>query len=241
MKTTQTFTKKMRAVLFTCVLLFTTSVLFAQVKIGTNPANISGNSNLEIEATNGKKVIIKKDVGTAVIENVPAGAATDGIMTVDAAGNVRQIPPIPVTPPKPYIHLNGQVGLNNQSPTTQLRVIAPLIEAQGISYNGSNGVITIMESGRYAFTIQSVGSLAYRASQPENNHCIYFQNGGGDIVFRSCGRTQGSQDETAILSGTARFTAGNQLNVNVTTSGAGAALQAVDPYNFNINIYKIAD
>lgn len=243
MKTNQLLSRSLCSAMFAGILLFSSSV-FAQVKIGTNPTTISANSNLEVEATNGKKVIIRKDVGTAVIENVPAGATTDGIMTVDAAGNVRQIPPIPATPPtppKPYIHLNGQIGLNNQSPTTQMRIIAPLIEALGISYNASNGVITITESGRYAFTVESVGSLAYRSGQYQNNHCIYFQNGGADIVFRSCGRTDGQEDETAILSGTARFSAGNQLNIAATTSGALAVNQAIDPYNFNISIYKIAD
>jgi len=65
----------------------------AQVKIGANPATIGASSGLEVEAANGKKVIVNKADGSVVIENVPAGISSDKYMTVDASGNVRAIAP----------------------------------------------------------------------------------------------------------------------------------------------------
>lgn len=75
----------------TVVALLSASSAFAQVKIGTNPTTIGANNNLEVEATNNKKVIVHKDNGTVVIENTPSGALTDSVLTVDASGNVREI------------------------------------------------------------------------------------------------------------------------------------------------------
>ena len=44
-------------------MLCTTSVLYAQVKVGSSPTTIGTNVNLEVEATNGNKTVIKKDIG----------------------------------------------------------------------------------------------------------------------------------------------------------------------------------
>ncbi|PWJ56916.1 hypothetical protein CLV98_10925 [Dyadobacter jejuensis] len=45
------------------ILLLCGTLSFAQVKIGSNPTMITPNVNLEVEATNGSKVVIKKDDG----------------------------------------------------------------------------------------------------------------------------------------------------------------------------------
>ena len=82
---------------------FASSAVFAQVKIGTNPTTIGANSNLEVEAANNKKVIVHKNDGTVVIENMPSGAVTDSIMSVDAAGNVRRISTARITRPPVYV------------------------------------------------------------------------------------------------------------------------------------------
>ena len=84
------------------VMTLTSSAVFAQAKIGTNPTIIGANNNLEVEATNNKKVIVHKNDGTMVIESTPSGAATDSILSVDAAGNVRKISAARIVRPPVY-------------------------------------------------------------------------------------------------------------------------------------------
>ena len=89
MKTKQLLSRTLCTAMFAGALLFGSSSVFAQVKIGTNPTTIGSNSNLEVEASNSKKVIVNKTSGTVVIENTPMGALTDSIVTVDASGNIK--------------------------------------------------------------------------------------------------------------------------------------------------------
>jgi hypothetical protein len=77
--------------LFAVALTASSSVL-AQVKIGSNPTTIGANSNLEIEATNARKVIINKTDGTLTIQNTPVGIGSDSLLTVNASGLVHSIP-----------------------------------------------------------------------------------------------------------------------------------------------------
>jgi hypothetical protein len=95
--------------------LATLSLLFAmqtnaRVKIGTNPTTIGSNSNLEVEAINGSKTVITKDLGKVGIgtntsasqlyviatadplklEGLQNGATTDEHLVVDANGVVRK-------------------------------------------------------------------------------------------------------------------------------------------------------
>ncbi|MCY7356350.1 MAG: hypothetical protein LH609_02580 [Rudanella sp.] len=62
----------------------------AQVKIGANPGTIGSSSGLEVEATNGKKVIVNKGDGTLMIQNVPASTTNTSILTIDANGVVNK-------------------------------------------------------------------------------------------------------------------------------------------------------
>lgn len=91
MKTNQLLSKSLFTALFAGSLFLSSSAVFAQVKIGTNPTVIGATNNLEVEGTNNKKVSINKADGTVIIQNTPSGATTDSIMTVDASGNVRAI------------------------------------------------------------------------------------------------------------------------------------------------------
>jgi len=89
MKTNQLLTKVFASAMFAGMMLFGSSV-FAQVKIGTNPATIGGTSNLEVEAANGKKVIIEKSVGTVQIDNLPSGLESDSLVTVGPDGVLKR-------------------------------------------------------------------------------------------------------------------------------------------------------
>jgi hypothetical protein len=77
--------KKVSAALFAAALLLGSSAAFAQVKIGTNPATIEPNSNLEVEAsTPGRKMKVDKTTGQVSIADGTEGAGK--VLTSDAAG-----------------------------------------------------------------------------------------------------------------------------------------------------------
>ncbi len=71
--------------------VFVTTIGYAQVKIGSNPTTITANKNLEVEATNGKKVSANKDNGIVYIENKPNAVATDSVVMRASNGEVRQM------------------------------------------------------------------------------------------------------------------------------------------------------
>ncbi|NBA78876.1 hypothetical protein GOQ04_25210, partial [Emticicia sp. ODNR4P] len=63
----------------------------AQLKVGNNPSTIGTNKNLEIEATNGKKVHVNKDDGRLYIDNSGSGSMVDSVMLRGTDGEVKQI------------------------------------------------------------------------------------------------------------------------------------------------------
>ncbi|MCF0054852.1 hypothetical protein [Dyadobacter sp. CY356] len=71
--------------LFAACMLFGSSAVFAQVKIGTNPSTINAANNLEVEAsTAGNKVSVDKTTGKVTIAD---GSQGDGkLFTSDANG-----------------------------------------------------------------------------------------------------------------------------------------------------------
>lgn len=79
----------MTAMTFGGMLLIPTC--YAQVKIGTNPTVIDGNSNLEIEAsTSGRKVSVNKTTGQLTVKDGTEGAGK--VLTSDANGNAEWKP-----------------------------------------------------------------------------------------------------------------------------------------------------
>ena len=66
MKAKQLMLKTLRAAAFTGGFL-TSSAVLAQVKIGSNPTVISANANLDIQSTNGNRMVVLKDNGFAGI------------------------------------------------------------------------------------------------------------------------------------------------------------------------------
>ncbi len=103
MKTKQLFSKTLCTALFAGALFLGSSAVFAQVKIGTNPTVIGTNSNLEVESSNGTKVVVDKTsgfvgagvtdptqsidgAGTGRLRNIPISTNNKEILTVDANG-----------------------------------------------------------------------------------------------------------------------------------------------------------
>ncbi len=64
---------------------------YAQLKVGSNASTITSNKNLEVEASNGKKISVNKDDGRAFIENKPSASLTDSVVMRYSDGEVRQI------------------------------------------------------------------------------------------------------------------------------------------------------
>jgi hypothetical protein len=79
------FTKRLTRALATMALLFTTSTLFAQVKIGTNPTTINTANNLEVEAsTAGRVTSVNRTTGQVTVKDGTEGV--DKVFTSDATG-----------------------------------------------------------------------------------------------------------------------------------------------------------
>ena len=83
--------KNVSQILLSLLLILTVSEVNAQVKIGSNPISITGNKNLEVEASNGKKVNVNKDDGRTYIENKPSAALTDSVVLRYTDGELRQM------------------------------------------------------------------------------------------------------------------------------------------------------
>lgn len=134
--------------------LVASSASFAQVKIGTNPATIGANSNLEVEATNNKKVIVNKADGTVVIENTPVGTSADKLLAVDASGNVRTtslfVPSLELLAQNSTGTANFPAGNNVQ------RIDLNPASEFSPDYNTSLKEFTVTETGVYMFTMDGL-------------------------------------------------------------------------------------
>lgn len=143
MKTNQLLHKVLKAGIFASVLLCSNS-LFAQLKIGSNPTVIGANRNLEIEADNGKKVIVNKVDGTLVIENTPDAATDDKFLKIDAAGNVKKLAQfVPMV----------KVAAQNSSGSNTLGVNG----IQRMTLNPSANYVSLYDAALKEFTIAETG------------------------------------------------------------------------------------
>ncbi len=162
MKTNQLLHKVLKAGIFASVLLCSNS-LFAQLKIGSNPTVIGANRNLEIEADNGKKVIVNKADGTVVIENAPDAAANDKFLKIDAAGNVKKL--VQFVPMVKVAAQNSSgsntLGINE----IQRMVLNPAPNYVSL-YNATLKEFTIPETGLYLVSMSGLfkGGLATPAN-----------------------------------------------------------------------------
>lgn len=96
--------KTVKIVIYLTFLVSTAFIAPAQVKIGSNPTSISSTSNLEVEATNGKKVIVDQATGSLKIQNTPNAASGVSAAVIDNATGELQIMNNP-----PFIHLTYEI------------------------------------------------------------------------------------------------------------------------------------
>lgn len=80
----------MKKILFIATLIVS-SLVSAQMKVGSNPTSIGTSNNLEIEAASSDKVYVHKVDGRVFIENKPNATFVDSIVMRDANGEIRQM------------------------------------------------------------------------------------------------------------------------------------------------------
>jgi hypothetical protein len=235
----QLLLKRLRTAAFAAALLLGTSAVFAQVKVGSNPTTINANSNLEVEAANGKKVQVKKDVGTMVIENTPSGALTDSIMTIDATGNVKAMSRTALTAPvaiRPYLRLRGSMP----AMTTGANVIVTNLPANlqnKITYTPGNGQMRITEAGVYFFAVTGLGPNRPDAPAGVFDFCHYVLVNGSDIGS-TCSRSNGGAGIGSANTGIYRLNVNDVVSLLLTTS---SSWNGGGSYNFSVSLYKLSD
>ncbi len=214
------------------------SSLMAQVKVGSNPTTINPNSNLEVEATNGKKVIVHKDNGTVVIENVPTGAATDSVMTVDANGNVRRrsIEAFRSTiQVNPYIKTRGIIvafsqDANNVSWITNQNVLL----RNDITYSAGSGEMIIVNPGIYYFSSMSTSPNQF---PNPSDHCSYiYVNGVREQQI--CSRSHNGAGVAVANTGILALKVGDKVRVGLSTASTAASYGT---YEYVVSLYKLSE
>lgn len=124
----------------------------AQVKIGNNYTTIGSNSNLEVEATNGKKVIVNKADGTLIYENAPTSTTNTMLLTVDGNGLVsKQMPTVQDTP----VMLSVTANTSQSIPANGFVVInyTNKLFDKGNNFDLSTDRININSDGYYSINI----------------------------------------------------------------------------------------
>ena len=220
MKTNQLLSRTLCSAMFAAAVMFGSSSAFAQVKIGTAPTTIDANSNLEVQATNNKKVIVHKDNGTVVIENTPSGAITDSIMTIDASGNVRAIDKNRLK------NILGILGSSSMT-TTVTQSFAPgavvIPDFTTIIFDENNGIdlandnVLLKVAGTYTISITSSVLLPPPAGATANVDMYLQKFTPATGLWTNIGRNQVSEVTSRVLTETltyvGQFEAGARVRV----------------------------
>lgn len=184
MKIKQQFSKKISAAMLAAALLLSSSAVFAQVKIGTNPTTINAANNLEVEAsTAGNKVSVDKTTGKVTIADGSQGAGK--VLTSDATGIATWQNKDVLCGSFDVSHSSQQiVPINDASDFTYttLKPNTELYDASN-SYNPATGEFTIPESGFYNFK-GSCGDFIAGVTAPTRNSTIgIFSAARGNLAF----------------------------------------------------------
>lgn len=146
MKTEQQHLKKLFIpAVFAIAVVFGSSSVFAQVKIGTNPTTIEPNSNLEVEAsTAGRKMKVDKTTGQVSIADGTEGAGK--VFTSDAAGGGSW----QAAGPSVYVEASNTGSQTIVGGSGFNRIIMPTeIVDIGNNYNPATSQFTVPATGYY--------------------------------------------------------------------------------------------
>ncbi|OZI07672.1 hypothetical protein BWI93_13210 [Siphonobacter sp. BAB-5385] len=192
--------------------LLTSSSLFAQVKVGTNPTAIETASNLEVEAsTTGRKVKVDKTTGQLTIADGTQGAGK--VLTSDANGGASwQAAPSQTSPVWIYA---------KQSTTQTISGLTPIdfnIETadRGSNFDPSTDKITVPSSGIYQI---SCGTKKINTNAGGFNMALYvFVNGANHTIIYEDAWTTPSTLPRATGSLTLQLNAGDVVDVRITSN-----------------------
>lgn len=224
---------KINYIFFTLAALAFFSTAQAQVKIGANPSAIGTNSALEVEATNGKKVVVNKTTGQMTIQNTPVGAVADSILTKDANGNIRAIGSTATTPTNIYVLTTLNAFITVQGFTTGVTTYPTYfkvpydneINDNRNAYN--NNVFTAPEPGFYQ--VNQVISLNYDGTAAGTSYAF----SAVDVTGPNAGKyyasalgydtgVLGSEGSSASLSVTVYLNAGDTITPQYALVSQGA-------------------
>ena len=223
MKTNQLLTKVFASAMFAGMMLFGSSV-FAQVKIGTNPASIDAANNLEVESTAGNKVSVNKTTGKVSITDGSQGAGkiltsdASGVATWQALGDLK-VPTIVFigTFNTPLTYAPSNTGA-----VTSRTVLNPVAGYTG--YDGSKRAYIIPKNGYYRV---EYGVRAGETSSPTS--ILFLISGGLGIAQSIDGVGPGSTGARTLVE-TTYFTAGTEVYGSYFASGTGSTAQVLGAY-----------
>lgn len=139
---------------------------WAQVKVGSNPQSIGTASNLEVEATNGRKTIVNKNTGQMTVQDGTQGVGK--VFTSDANGAASWV--APVAPPAENIYpfaavLSSTRQQFNSSPSAQTQFE---LKSDGENFDPTNSFVPT--TGR--FTATTAGYYLFSGSAQFDNTAI---------------------------------------------------------------------
>jgi hypothetical protein len=175
--------KSIKFLLAAMVAMSIATTTYAQVKVGSNPTTITTNTNLEVEATNGSKVVVKKDNGNVGINIttptnklhiiatanplraegvVNSTSSSDKILVIDNTGVVK-------TALASESNFSGVLSTDfvcTATVTIEKIIVQNELLDLGNEYNSSTGLFTPVSSGIYVFELEISASALVEGSGP---------------------------------------------------------------------------
>ena len=237
MKTKQQLSKILSASLFAAALFFSSSAVFAQVKIGTAPTTIDPANNLEVEAsTAGRKTSIDKTTGKVTIADGSQGVDKVFTSNVNGVGTWQNAK---LTAFAGAVSQVRQTMVQSAGPSTMTTVVFQNETADPTnSFNPATGVFTAPMSGLY----QVFGSTQFDNNAIAGIPVFYsaclkiFINGG--LGGQSCSQIN-VVTSSASVSNIVRLNAGDSV-----TLVAGATVASGSTFGIVVSsfyAYRIAD
>lgn len=224
--------------MFAGALLFGSSAVFAQVKIGTNPTTIGATNNLEVEAsTSGRKTSVDKTTGQVTIADGSQGV--NKILTSDANGASSWKSPttlnIPITAFTAYNAADIVITTSTGGPVS----IPFTVTNPTSDWNAATNEYTIVGAGIYRLEFNAtVDNVSLSPGKTTYNEYVALVAG---TKSASYALNPGSVVWGPNMFVTSYFSGGEKVKVQVTSYTPGGVL-IVDNLTFkgaNITVTKI--
>jgi hypothetical protein len=239
MKRKQFLFKKIFFSILSAGMFFSSSVVFAQVKIGSNPTVINPNNNLEVEsATAGNKVSIDKTTGKVTIADGSQG--DEKILTSDANGQA-------TWKPKSSIRVDETVFIGEQTGTyivtnwantfNALKDRVPLQVRAGSlpGWDEENKRYIIQETGYYR--VFAGAKLTGTLAPPQTTRGVVYL--GPWSAFNAHEPMSSSVGPVLPVFWQGHLTAGQPVTLWITNNNAGGTAQNLEVTSAFLSIIKL--